>query len=208
MTLEATCSQEICKAEGHEICTYGTGFVSLGGLREILIGYGLDERLIDMVVLIDLCNLPGINGKFHCHCGDRMGLACRARTHLLHKAIMREIYNSKEMYIGGAELRFYGYNMCSCYIMCQRFWLKCDKRVVTKVMRFLSTLGLWLTRYEYSSHESLVEFKSYASIDSSQIEDRLKAFAQSENMGEGGELDFGGFKLKYGTTVDAFVRFQ
>lgn len=156
----------------------------------------------------DLCALPGLDGKLHCHCSDRMGLACRARTHLLHKAVMKDVYNCPEMYIGGAKMSYYGYDMCSCYIMCNRFWVKCFKNISMKLLRFLSPLGLCLNQYDYSPDETLIEFKNYGPVGSSQIMDCLKSFSTTEGMGEGGELDFGDYKLCYGTVVKAFVRFK
>lgn len=207
MTAEETAScSETCTAEAHKIFDFGSGYVSLSLLKEMMIRAGMDTRIVDQALVNGLCDLPGCEGKFHCHCGDKMGLLCRAKTALIYKAVISELNRGRDTHLGGVALSYYGYDYCRCYALGNTMWLKCERDAM-KILGFLGSIGVFHAQYKLRDAKTLIEMRFKGFNGANEICKCLKEYAEFELMGDGGEIDVLGSKLYYGTIIKLFPRF-
>lgn len=208
MTAEeiAYCS-ETCSADAHKIFDYGSGYVSLDMIKEAMIRSGVDARIIERTLLIWMCDLPGCEGKLHCHCPDRMGLLCRSKTALLYKTVIGEINRGRDTFLGGAVINYYGYDYCKCHVIGNALWVKCEARDAMKILGFIGSIGVFNAQYKTRDSRILLELRLKGFVGANEVLKCLKDYTEYENMGEGGEMDVLGIKLKYGTSIKVFPRF-
>lgn len=204
---ELACSSEACTADAHKIFDFGSGYVSLDMLKEAMIRSGIDGRIVDHTLLHGLCELPGCDGKFHCHCSDRMGLLCRSKTALMFKAVVGEINRGRDNFLGGAAITYYGYDYCRCYTIGNALWVKCEGRDAMKILGFMGAIAVFGAQFRTKDGKSLLELRLKGFSGANEVLKCLKEYTEYENMGEGGELDVLGMKMKYGTSITVFPRF-
>lgn len=114
----------------HVIAHFGSGFVS-----KELIKRTLGNELIGVfrALCLHLCEVPGINGHFHCHCDDHMSLSCQSTAAILKRLCAERFRPSKERtpYFWCCT-RFVLFRINNtCYIKCR--WRHCQ--VAMEVLR-------------------------------------------------------------------------
>lgn len=126
--MESNATTASCQL-GHRIFNFPTGFISKSMIVDMMEGI---PRNIMKLITNKLCELPGTEGVFHCHCSSETSLEC-----LASRALLEHLCNSID-HIPFKSVPFtYCCSLFKAFKTSSRLFIVCNTKSLDKILLFL-----------------------------------------------------------------------